>query len=194
MRTSLLALAVLALAACDTTAPETASASAAAPLAADASEANLGRALARVRHATARYHDVERAVSDGWGAKEISPCVDDSFPVDLGADLGAMGHHYINLKLMDGKLDPLTPEILLYEPTKNGRFRLVGVEYVVPFEEEPSAAEGGTAPELFGQTFHESKGAGGWALHVWTWKNNPSGMFEDFNPTVSCDYAAAPGA
>jgi len=24
-------------------------------------------------------------------------------------------------------------------------------------------------------------------LHAWVWKNNPSGMFEDWNPAVSCD-------
>ena len=23
-------------------------------------------------------------------------------------------------------------------------------------------------------------------LHAWIWKHNPSGMFEDWNPTVSC--------
>ena len=23
-------------------------------------------------------------------------------------------------------------------------------------------------------------------LHVWLWRNNPSGMFEDFNPKVRC--------
>jgi hypothetical protein len=24
-------------------------------------------------------------------------------------------------------------------------------------------------------------------LHVWAWKNNPSGMFTDWNPNVSCE-------
>jgi len=28
-------------------------------------------------------------------------------------------------------------------------------------------------------------------LHVWTWKQNPNGMFVDWNPSVSCeDYTA----
>jgi hypothetical protein len=27
----------------------------------------------------------------------------------------------------------------------------------------------------------------GWyILHAWVWKNNPAGMFEDWNPTVTC--------
>jgi len=28
-----------------------------------------------------------------------------------------------------------------------------------------------------------------YSLHVWAWKNNPSGTFVDWNPTVSCDDA-----
>ena len=45
------------------------------------------------------------------------------------SDLGGMGHHYINLeRLLDrGALDPLAPEVLLYEPQKNGRMQLVDV-------------------------------------------------------------------
>ena len=26
-------------------------------------------------------------------------------------------------------------------------------------------------------------------LHVWAWKDNPTGTFADMNPTVSCDAA-----
>lgn len=164
---------VLALSACDTSAPDfdraDASARASAP-------DDLGPTLAAVRRATARYHRVDRAVDDGWGAFVVSECV-------AHPDLGGMGHHYVNLALMDGELDPATPEVLLYEPTANGRRRLVGVEYVVPFDVVP---ESGAAPQLFGQAFHPSAGAGGWALHVWVWRHNPAGLFADFNPTVSC--------
>lgn len=28
-------------------------------------------------------------------------------------------------------------------------------------------------------------------LHVWAWKNNPSGMFADWNPMVSCEQFTA---
>ena len=50
-----------------------------------------------------------------------------------------------------------------------------------PMEAEP--------PVLFGQHFHLNPVAGIWALHVWLWKHNPSGMFDDWNPNVTCDYA-----
>lgn len=182
----LLFAAVLTLAACDASGPDV-TADARAGLDADASAtAARGLDLTAARRATARYHRVERAVADGWGNPVISPCVSDP-------ELGGMGHHYVNLGLMDAVLDPSAPEILLYEPTKNGRFRLVGVEHAVPFAVEPRAADGGTAPTLYGQTFHENENAGGWTLHVWVWRHNPSGMFTDFNPKVTCDFAAAPG-
>ena len=28
-------------------------------------------------------------------------------------------------------------------------------------------------------------------LQVWLWKNNPSGIFKSFNPTVTCDAVPA---
>lgn len=189
MRLLLLLAAGLTLAACDATAPDPVADVHTASAAADARASQIGPDLAAVRRATARYHRVDRAVADRWGDPVISECV-------AHPELGGMGHHYVNLGVLldGGALDPSAPEALLYEPTSNGRFRLVGVEYIVPVAQD---AEGnwvspGDAPELFGQKFHLSEGAGGWALHVWVWKNNPSGMFADFNPTVSCDYAQVP--
>ena len=163
--------AALVLAACDAAGPESATSAAAVEASAFP--------LAEVRRAPAAYHRVGEAVADGWGAVAISECV-------AHPELGGMGHHYVNLDLLDGALDPTQPEVLLYEPTKNGRLRLVGVEYVVPFGVVP---ETGPAPELFGHHFHPSAGAGGWALHVWAWRHNAAGLFADFNPAVSCDDA-----
>jgi hypothetical protein len=52
----------------------------------------------------------------------------------------------------------------------------------VPF----GAWAGSEPPELFGQHFHRNEAFGIWALHVWVWRNNPSGLFADWNPRVSC--------
>lgn len=175
---SLLA-ATLALGACDAVGPAPVTTDATSPSEARATDASLRSAVSTVRRATAAYHRVDAAVADGWGAVVVSPCV-------AHPELGGMGHHYVNLGLMDGALDPAQPEVLLYEPTKGGRLQLVGVEYVVPFGVVP---ETGPAPELFGETFVPSEGAGGWALHMWVWRHNPSGLFADFNPAVSCDGA-----
>ena len=45
--------------------------------------------------------------------------------------MGAMGVHYVKGALVgDGKINPRTPEAMVYEP-RHGRLRLVAVEYVV---------------------------------------------------------------
>ena len=98
-----------------------------------------------------------------------------------------MAFHFGKAALIDGTVDVLEPELLVYEPQKNGRMRLVAVEYIVPFDmwtaNEP--------PMLFGQAFHRNEAFGLWVLHVWHFRHNPAGMFSDWNPTVSCEYAGS---
>lgn len=134
--------------------------------------------LAALRALTAPFHDIEAAMAAGWST-ELTPCL--SHPTE-----GAMGHHYANMALLDGTVELLGPETLLYEPRRNGGMRLVAVEYLVPFDILPPDAD---APELLGQHFHANTDAGVWALHVWIWRNNPAGMFADWNANVSCDWA-----
>jgi len=106
---------------------------------------------------------------------------------------GAMGYHYVNGALVDGQIDLLRPEVLIYEPGPNGEESLVGLEYIVPLSEpEP-------APVL-GERFMRNEDLGLWVMHVWLWRENPDGMFASWNPRVSCehsmfgvwDHAAAP--
>jgi hypothetical protein len=56
----------------------------------------------------------------------------------------------------------------------------VAHEYIVPIEawtsEEP--------PNLFGLDFHQHGTLPLWILHAWIWKDNPSGVFTDYNPKV----------
>ncbi len=133
--------------------------------------------LAQVRRATAKYHNVETALADGYIA--APHCVE--HPV-----LGGMGYHYVNPSLLDGTLDPLKPELLLYAPSGNGGVRLVGVEYMVPYM-------GQEHPSLFGRKFdgpmpgHEPGMPTHYDLHAWIWQANPNGTFSQFNPNVSCD-------
>jgi len=99
-----------------------------------------------------------------------------------------MGYHYAydDHFTHPAGLDVTQPQVLLYEPQRNGRHRLVGLEYVVPGEiyggDQP-------APVLFGEEFHWNPDLELWALHVWIWRNNPTGMFADWNPQVSCQFA-----
>ena len=43
-----------------------------------------------------------------------------------------------------------------------------------------------TPPSLYGLEFHRNEAFQLWVLHVWLYRENPSGMFSDWNPTVSC--------
>ena len=108
-----------------------------------------------------------------------------------GPDTGAMGLHYVNLALVgDGELDVARPEIVIYEPLPNGRLRLTGADYLV-FSSDWHASNAAT-PELGGQLLHlfESPNRFGlpafYTLHVWAWKDNPSGAFSNWHPNVSC--------
>lgn len=126
--------------------------------------------LAQVRAATAKYHDVNEALVDGY--VPVSPCV--ALPSGPG-----MGIHYANIQKVDGELDVKDPEVLVYAPDAKGDLHLVAVEYMIPKPLAPGL------PELYGRHFHDGP-MNTWTLHAWVWKNNPAGMFEDFNPKVSC--------
>ena len=45
---------------------------------------------------------------------------------------GAQGFHWINNDLVDGTVELLRPELVMYEPKPGGGRQLVGVDYVVP--------------------------------------------------------------
>ena len=138
--------------------------------------------VATVRQATMDFKDVEAAKSAGYGL--FHGCVS-------GPEEGAMGIHFVNGDLVgDGEIDALRPEALIYELTNKG-LQLVGVEYVVIAEAWDANHE--TPPTLMGQVFHyvgapnRYKIPAFYELHVWAWKQNPNGMFTDWNPKVSCE-------
>jgi hypothetical protein len=129
------------------------------------------RDLEALRNVTAAYTDFSRAQAAGYTEK-LTECMSDAS--------GGMGFHYGKPAFIDGSARLLEPEVLLYEPQKDGSLQFVGIEYVVPL----SASS--TPPSLFGLQFHRNEAFQLWVLHVWAYRNNPSGMFTDWNPTVSC--------
>lgn len=150
-----------------------------------AGDASALQDLARLRAATARFHRFEVANDPNQGNYTflfMNMCMTGA----TGANVGGMGYHYVNTTLLDGHVDVETPEALLYEPEKNGKLRLVAVEYVIP----KAAWTSDEPPVLFGQSFKLNK-FDLWALHVWVWEDNPDGLFADWNPRVSCQYAAS---
>ena len=148
----------------------------AAPALRSASAPGQG-SLADARAATARFHRFEVARAAGYTFLFMDMCMSDA----SGANRGAMGYHYVNTALLDATLDVNAPEAVLYEPGPHGQLRLVGVEYVIP----GSAWTSPEPPELLGRQL-TLNAFGLWALHAWIWKDNPSGIFADWNPKVSC--------
>jgi len=136
-----------------------------------------------VRESTERFRDVSVAQNEGYGL--LFGCVS-------GGDYGAMGLHFVNFPLVaDGKIDAAKPEIVLYEPTSNGRLRITGADFLVFAADWDKTHT--SAPELNGQLFHffEAPNRFGlppfYTLHVWARKDNPAGTFTNWNPSVSCD-------
>ena len=167
-------------------------ATAAPAMADDYSKSDLNRDVAALRSETARYHRLAAALGDGFDAFAIPPEVGGNPTAGLGLSgdptcfdnaSGGMGVHYVDFaNLEDPSVDVTTPEALVYE-IDNGKPRLVAVEYIVPATEvDPSAP-----PMLFGRHFHPHPYLPVYILHAWVWRNNPSGMFADYNPKVgSC--------
>ena len=160
------------------------------------SASGAGASLAQVRQATAEYHDVSQALADGYVS--MGSCVE-------APGLGGMGFHYVNPGYAsDLAVDALAPEVLVYAPSGSG-LRLVAVEYFVaalantesgpaPWFESTPPPLGffNSAPSVLGQTFdgpmpgHDSAMPWHYDLHAWIWQANPSGVFQSFNPKVSC--------
>ena len=138
-----------------------------------------------VRESTARFRDVRAAEAEGYGL--LFGCVS-------GPDFGAMGMHFVNTALIgDDIVDPAHPEIILYEPTADGRLRLTGADFLILKEVWDTKHPNGPPPELMGQLleFFDAPNRFGlppfFTLHVWAWKDNPNGAFVNWNPKVSCD-------
>jgi hypothetical protein len=136
-----------------------------------------------VQESTERFKDVAVAENEGYGLQ---------FGCVSGPDAGAMGMHFVNFPLvMDGVLDAAHPEIVIYEPMPDGRLKLIGADYLVLADAWNSTHSG--PPELMGQLFHlfEAPNRFGlpafYTLHVWAWKENPTGTFVNWHSNVSCD-------
>ncbi len=171
------------------------------PSASDDSDVN--QQLAQVRRATARYHDINVAIEDGFVVIGAGSCVD--------TPDGTHGIGYVNVpRFVSPDVNSLEPEIFNYIPTGDGNLRLVNVVYtnrvmfrdtrppgtpgyragifplqlpvIPPYFEEVSGSF-----SLFGQQAGRQF-AGRWIylLSAWVWSPNPNGMFADLNPRLNC--------
>jgi hypothetical protein len=145
--------------------------------------------IVKARADLGKYQDPLVAVRDGYFSTVA--CVE--FPTSGGEgamayQAGGMGVHFLNASLIGPTLDPAKPQVLIYEPVGD-KLRLVAAEWFVPVavSKAPPAVLGrslegpmeGHQP-IMPQALHH------WDLHVWLWKDNPSGMFSPTNPNLKC--------
>jgi hypothetical protein len=132
--------------------------------------------LQQARAATARYRDIKNAIKDGYS--------------NINVDVPNMGHHFMNVKLIDGIFDITKPEILVYNGIDEGNPVLVAVEYAVNYRDENGNIT--SPPEGFTGTNDVWKGESEtgfpfWLCHAWVWKYNPDGVFNWTNSSIELD-------
>ncbi len=174
----------------------------------------LAARLDEIRAATERFKDVNVAMKEGYVRDPMDMCVTAPFE-GQPAQLGGMGVHFFRPDLLgltgttprvNGKgthTDFATPGVLVYEPQQNGNLKLVAVENLV-FAEAWKAAGHTAPPEFEGNQYYrmidnpETKDvdeAHGfmphYELHMWLYRDNPNGIFAQFNPEVTCKHHQA---
>ena len=136
-----------------------------------------------VRESTDRFHDMAQAEAEGYALQ---------FGCVSGDSSGAMGLHFVNGALVNsGVIDPSRPQIVIYEPTENGKLKLIGADFLVLADQWKKDPSHTGPPELMGQLFRlfDAPNRFGlpafYTLHVWAWKDNPNGAFVNWHPNVS---------
>ena len=114
------------------------------------------------RKSVCRFRRIEAALAAGYHDSGLA-CVP------------GQGYHFIKDSLV-GTFDIRHPPVLMY--TKDGD--LNSPEWIAPVSDFPQP------PSIFGQTLHAEDELGLWILHVWVWKLNANGVFDDINPNVTC--------
>jgi hypothetical protein len=165
--------------------------------------------LSEVRRATERFRDVKVALAEGYIRDPFNLC-DTATMMGRPAALGAMGIHYVRPDLLGITAPPSPrvngtgthtdfrkPSILIYEPRADGGLELVAVENLV-FAAAWHAAGHSKPPTFHGVEYDTMKDDPATAIdeahmfephydrHVWLYRENPNGVFAQFNPTVSC--------
>ena len=165
--------------------------------------------LAEVRSATERFRDVKVALAEGYVRDPGNVC-EDAPKMGKPASLGAMGIHFFRPDLLGitGPPNPRVngtgthtdftrPSILIYEPQQDGSLELVAIENLV-FVDAWKKAGNVAAPSYQGVEYDLMQDDPAtavdeahmfephWDRHVWLYRENPSGMFAQFNPNATC--------
>lgn len=173
---------------------------AASAASADVPRTQPDQALQELARDLEPYKDVAYAIGQGYVQR--SPC--ESHPM-----LGTMGHHYVRADLLGltapvgGKVngtgthtDVNQPGILLYVPDENGVQQLVAIEMLV--FADAWHAQSSHPPKYRGREYNYMVDDPDTArdeahnfmphydLHIWLFAHNPSGLYAQWNPAITC--------
>lgn len=165
--------------------------------------------LATIRAATERFQNVEVALAEGYVRDPTDMC-DTAEMMGRPAEYGAMGIHFFRPDLLgitappnprvDGNgthTDFSRPAILIYEPRADGSLELVAIENLV-FQTAWRAAGNRERPSIHGRAWDRMQDDPATPIdeahgfephydqHVWLYRDNPRGLYAQFNPNVSC--------
>lgn len=165
--------------------------------------------LDQVRAATERFRDVKVALAEGYIRDPMDECIT-ATGIGYPRHEGTMGIHYVRMDLLgiSGPPNPRVdgtstytdfnkPAILIYEPQTNGSLELVAVENLV-FKKAWHDAGNAKRPTFHGVPYDymeddpTTKPDEGhmftphYDRHLWLYRENPNGVFGQFNPNVSC--------
>jgi hypothetical protein len=149
-----------------------------------------GHGTAQAQSATlAQLKKSLRPLQDSPAAAEAAGYVQGTSCVDSAT--GGMGFHYFNLELVAGPIDVMHPPVLVYVPGDDGRLTLGAAEWF-QFDADQDLSTHEDRPSLFGRPFdgpmlgHEEGMPIHYDLHAWLFEPNPRGVFQPYNPRVSC--------
>jgi hypothetical protein len=167
--------------------------------------------LKEVRAATERFRDVKVAVAEGYVRDPGNMC-DAAEMMGRPKELGVMGVHYFRPDLLGitGPPNPRVsgtgthtdfnkPSILIYEPQADSSLQLVAVENLVFIKAWEAA--GNSAPPSFQGVKYDTMVDDPktevdeahmfephYDRHVWIYRDNPNGVFAQYNPNVTCKW------
>ena len=167
--------------------------------------------LNELRTATAKYKDVKVALAEGYIRDPGNMC-DAAEMMGKPKELGVMGIHFFRPDLLGitGPPNPKVsgtgtytdfnkPAILIYEPQADETLQLVAVENLV-FIKAWEAAGNKAPPTYQGKPYDTMADDPNTEIdeahnfephydrHVWVHRENPNGVFAQFNPNATCKY------
>lgn len=173
----------------------------------------LADELIQIYENTKRFQDVEVALAEGYIQDPMNIC--ETAPM-MGQPkfIGAMGIHYFRPDLLgitetEPRINGIglhtdfrNPSVLIYEPQEDGSMELVAIENLV-FQKAWHEAVPSKKPDFMGHEYFSMVDnpitdtdeahmfEPHYDLHMYLYRENPSGLFSPFNPAVSCDYHIA---